>query len=425
MKKVIEYLVGLTLLFFAFQFVVNLFVKEYTYIYTIRKDNKNYQITEKYKYKNKSNFYTFEIKDEDNTTYNYFFSYNYNKQKGIIKDIELYNKDNLRCAFPIFKKERYSTIVCNDNENTYSYAYLKQQNDKRVEEFENLLKKKGYKTSLWEISSETKTIDGNKTTLSYYNKFTDYYGTLVWKYNGVYFINSKDAGVQEVLGDTDLYDTEKHTIAINENYIIMSIDPDYTEFNRLYIINAKDGSKDFIDMDYQPSTSTYFNGIYKSEAYFTDPLSKTQYKVNPTKKKVEIVAEKGENGKYFNGEKLQSKSIDELSNTNVYFEKKIVSKKIEQQYNTTDIRKSNGRYYFKTSDGNIHLKLSEKALYDIILFNMKDFREWTVIDDTILGISGDTLYAYNDEVGLKPLVKYSEFNYHDKNMYAIIFNKKR
>lgn len=420
----IEYLFGLILMFFAFQFVVNLFVKEYTYIYTIRKDNKNYQITEKYNHKNKSNFYTFEVKDQDNTIYNYFFSYNYNKQKGIIKDIEVYNKDNLRCIFPIFKKDRYSTIVCNDNTNTYGYAYLKQIGDKRVEEFENILKQKGYKTSLWDINSEEKTIDGYKTKISYYKKFTDDYGTLIWKYNGVYFINKKNDGVQEVLGDIDLYDTQNHTIAIKENYIIMNIEPTYNEFNRLYVVNAIDGSKDFIDLDNSISSSSYFNGIYKDEAYFTDPINRIQYKVNPQKKKIEIVAQQTQKGKFFDGKKLISKSLDELSKTNLYFEKNIISTKIENDYKTKDIRKSNGRYYFKTNDGNIHLKLDEKSSYDIILFNLQDFREWTVINDTIFGISGDTLYGYNDQVGLKPLVKYSEFNYHDKNMYAVIFNKK-
>lgn len=418
MKKVIEYLLALALLFFVFQFIVGLFIKEYTYKYTIKKNDKTYHITEEFKYKNKKHFYNFKIEDNNNV-YHYFFSHNYNKKKQVLQDLEVYNNNEFNCIFPIFKDNKYSNIVCNDSTNTYGYTYLKQNNDTRIKEFENKLKDKGYNTSLWEETSEQKSLENDKTKLTYYSKFIQNYSFLVWKYNGIYFINSSNSGTQEVLGDNDVYDVEKHTISVKDNYLVMDIDENIQEFNKIYIIRTTDGSQDFIDSDDILSVNSYFNGVYNDIAYLTDPDARKQYKVNIRKKKLELVAEKNEKGKYFNGKYLESKEMDELVNSNVYFADKIISDNITKNYNTTDIKESNGHYYFKTDNGNVYFKPSKKSKYEILLFNMPEFKEWIVIDDDIFGISNDTLYLYSNEYGLKPLIKYSEFLYHTKNMYSV------
>lgn len=423
MKKVIEYLLALALFFLVFQFIVTLFIKEYTYNYIIEKADKTYQITEEFKYKNKKSFYNFKI-EENNKVYRYFFSHNYNKKKQVIKDLEVYNNNEFNCIFPIFKDNKYSNIICNDNNNTYGYAYLKQINDSRLNEFETRLKEKGYNTNLWESQSEQKNLDSYKTNLTYYNKFTKNYNFLIWKYNGVYFINNKEAGSKDILGDNDIYEVEKHAISVKDNYLVMDIDENISDFTKIYIIKTKDGSQDFIDLDERLSKNSYFNGVYNNTAYITDPDAKKQYKVNIRKKKLEQIAQSNEQGKYYNGKYLETKTMDELSSSNVYFMDQIISSTITEKYNTTDIRKSNGHYYFKTDNGNVYFKPSEKSNYEILLFNMPNFKEWTVIDDDIFGISNDTLYGYSNEYGLKPLIKYSEFSYHTKNMYSVIKNTK-
>ncbi|MBO5138257.1 MAG: hypothetical protein J6B89_01285 [Bacilli bacterium] len=423
MKKVVEYLLALALFFLVFQFIVNIFIKEYKYKYVIKKENKTYQITEEFQYKNKKSFYNFKI-EENNKTYHYFLSHNYHKKKQVIKDLEVYNNNEFNCIFPIFKDDKYSNIICSDNNNIYGYAYLKQINDPRLNDFEKKLKEKGYNTILWESESEQKIIDSYKTNLTYYNNFTKNYSFLIWKYNGVYFINNKEAGSKDILGDNDIYEIEKHAISVKENYLVMDIDENISDFTKIYIIKIKDGSQDYIDLDERISKNSYFNGVYDDTAYITDPDAKKQYKVNVRKKKLEQIAQEDEKGKYYNGKHIEDKAMDELSSTNVYFKNSIINSTITKKHNVTDIKQSNGHYYFKTNNGNIYFKPSEKSNYEILLFTMPTFKEWTVIDDDIFGISNDTLYGYSNEYGLKPLIRYSEFLYHTKNMYSVIKNTK-
>ena len=65
---------------------------------------------------------------------------------------------------------------------------------------------------------------------------------------------------------------------------------------------------------------------------------------------------------------------------------------------------------------------TNKNKYDkaVLLFNSPSMNEWVVVNDTIFGIIGDTLYAYNYNYGFKPLIKYDEFNYHTDSMFGVI-----
>ena len=67
------------------------------------------------------------------------------------------------------------------------------------------------------------------------------------------------------------------------------------------------------------------------------------------------------------------------------------------------------------------MSLKDNYKNPVLLFNRSNMNEWIVTNDTIFGIIGDTLYAYNYEYGFKPLIKYNEFNYHTDNMFGVIY----
>jgi len=201
---------------------------------------------------------------------------------------------------------------------------------------------------------------------------------------------------------------------------IMNAEEIEPSFDKIYIVNLNDGKQKSIDvLDSSVSTNSYFNGVYQDDIYFIDSNSNTQYKINSKEQKLKVTSKQNK-VKYYDGKKLIDKEVSSISNSNIIFYSNAVNEKITKEYNTTDIRKSNDHYYFKTNNGNIYMCLNKKYNNPILLFNNLDFKEWSVVDDTIFGIVGNTLYAYNPTYGLKPIIIYNEFYYHTKNMYGAI-----
>lgn len=127
-----------------------------------------------------------------------------------------------------------------------SYDYLKQIGDTRVNVFIERLKKKGYSLSSWTNKTSYKIVTGNNTKISFNQNFISGYNIVVWKYNGVFSINSKKQYENNFLSN-DIYD-ENHYLFSNKNLYVMNIEDNATSFNRLYVVNFKDGKKKVIDM---------------------------------------------------------------------------------------------------------------------------------------------------------------------------------
>ncbi|MBR4618550.1 MAG: hypothetical protein IKO49_04515 [Bacilli bacterium] len=419
MKRVMAIIIVLFLFCIVYEFGVLLFIKKYDYSYTFTKDNKKYKIEEIYNYSNKEHLYTIKV-NVDKDTFIYLVNHNFRKEKEIIEDLLVYKENNLNCIFPIFKDNVLSNIQCSDNNHKlYSYDYLLQQNDERVLKIKNEIEKNGYSIHSWkETNNETKDLNAIGTTLSYYTDFIPNYNVVVWNYKGVFSINKKETKVNQFL-NFDVYDSKYLTLT-NSNMYIMNAEEIEPSFDKIYIVNLNDGKQKSIDvLDSSVSTNSYFNGVYQDDIYFIDSNSNTQYKINSKEQKLKVTSKQNK-VKYYDGKKLIDKEVSSISNSNIIFYSNAVNEKITKEYNTTDIRKSNNHYYFKTNNGNIYMCLNKKYNNPILLFNNLDFKEWSVVDDTIFGIVGNTLYAYNPKYGLKPIIIYNEFYYHTKNMYGAI-----
>lgn len=419
MKKVGQLVTILLLLCVIYQLAVMFFLKEYHYKYTYTVNNEEYKIDEKYKLQNGEHTYNISISDKKKRNYNFLINSNFHKDKEILEDLLVYEKDDLKCVFPVFKNNVYTNVVCNIDKKMVSYDYLKQIGDTRVNVFIERLKKKGYSLSSWTNKTSYKIVTGNNTKISFNQNFISGYNIVVWKYNGVFSINSKKQYENNFLSN-DIYD-ENHYLFSNKNLYVMNIEDNATSFNRLYVVNFKDGKKKVIDMlDITPSTNTYFNGGYKNNIYMLDCNTNTQYKIDDTLEKVSVVS-KDNKIKYFDGARLKDKKVDSINNTKIKFYKNDTNFDIKNKYKTDDIRKSNDNYYFKSGD-NIYLVFKDDYSNPLLLFSLAGLKDWTVSADSVFGIVGDTMYAYNSEFGLKDIIKYNEFNYHQENMYGVSKN---
>ena len=418
MKKVISIVVAFFLICLIYEFGVLFFVKHYDYEYVYTKNKKEYKVNEKYNYIDGKHIYDINIKYGKNN-YFYIINHNYHKEKQILEDLIVFKKNSMECIFPVFKDNVVSNVVCGEKGKTITYNHLNIQNDEFANEIKGKLIKKGYNIPAFNQNDETKEISNLATKLNYYNDFIPNYNILVWGYKGVFSINKKEAKVNDFL-KSDIYDTKYFTIG-KKNMYIMDVEGDMSSFDKIYALNLEDGKSSIIDViEMNISSNSYFNGVYKDTVYFTDCNGNHQYKFNENKDNVEKLSSQGFI-KYYDGKNLVNESVDDVVNNLVTFNNNIINEKITKLYNTSEIKKSNNHYYFKTSDGNFYLLPNNSYKNPVLLFNKQEMKEWIVIDDTIFGIVGNTLYAYNYNYGYKPIIRYEEFNYHTSNMFGITY----
>ena len=418
MKRIIAVIVTLFLLCLIYEFGVLLFLKHYEYKYMVTKDKTDYEIIETYNYNNKNHLYDIKITDKKNT-FTYLVNHNFNKEKSIIKDLVIYDKNNTKCILPIFKDNIVGDIKCSLNDKIITYNYLEQINNSYKEELKEYIINKGYKLPIFDNKERTtKKLTSSSTSLSYYTDFIPNYNVLVWNYKGVFSINKEKEYINEFL-KFDVYDS-KYIEYTNKNMYIMNINTNNSNFDQIYAVDIKDGKQTIIDvLEESISTNSYFNGAYNDNVYFFDINNNKQYMINSKNTKVEITSKENKI-KYYDGNKMTYKKIESpLANNNIIFNEE-QNKEITKLYNTSDIRKSNNHYYFRTSDGNIYMCLENDYKNPTLLFQKTEFKDWKVCDDTIFGISGNDLYAYNYSYGLKPIVNYSEFTYNTSKMYGVI-----
>jgi len=414
MKKIIPACICLFLLFLFFEFIVVLFVREYEYEYEFNSNNnQKFSIKEKYKYKDKKHLYDLKIKKGKNT-YIYNLEHNYHKDKSIIENLYYFKDEKVECILPEFKDEIYTSPECIINDKLVSYEYLKQNNIK-IEKLEKFLNKKNLKQE--KKNREKNKLSGTAVNIEYYKDIVKDYNIIVWNYKGYFSINSKKQFYKDVV-ESDIYD-QRYLGKTNDKLYIINASSNETSFEYIYTIDPKNGTPDKIEViENELSTNIYFNGSYKNNMYILDCDSNKQYRIDSKEEKL-IEVSKENNIKYYNGKKLVDQKLDSISNNNIKFKEGISNIKIEELYNTEEIKKSNNHYYIKDKEGNFYRIIDKNYKDSILLFNMKDLAEWSVVDDTIFGIKDDKLYAYNDTYGLYPIIVYSEFAYKKKNMYVV------
>ena len=53
------------------------------------------------------------------------------------------------------------------------------------------------------------------------------------------------------------------------------------------------------------------------------------------------------------------------------------------------------------------------------LFQLDDFKELKVLNNNVYGVSNDTVYIYNNKIGLKKAIVNRELIYNYKNIYDV------
>ena len=188
------------------------------------------------------------------------------------------------------------------------------------------------------------------------------------------------------------------------------------EYTTFYLYDVVDGGKGRVDLNEHISFNMYINGAYDGKFYYTDLDKKKQFALNPDKETVEEVGNVKDGFKNISGKKLINVLAKDYLKENRTWTNVVTNNVLKEKYGATMVQKDNDMYYFVTDNGDFYKVFKTDLDRALLLFHFDSVSEWKVKDSNIMIISGDTMYYYNDVVGLSPIVSSSEFKYNYKNI---------
>lgn len=393
-KKQIKIIIILFLLIIPILFLRKVFIREYDIIY----EKNKYIINEIYKYKDKTDTYEINIKNK-NQELTYILNNNFNKNKKIIKNLKVYKENNLTCILPIYTKKIENKLYCLKDNIQVSNYYLK-DNDS----YKKILKKaKNYKIKTYSENKKTSTY---KKVQVYDNNISREDLFTIWDYKGISIIEKDKKSYIKFL-DYDLYDDIK-TIIYDKYFVLF----ENNHVDGIKNIHYYDLEKDKLKI-YNPeiviSKDFYINGVVDNLIYVTDNKTKKEYTINLKKEEITQINKANEYLTYYDNEFKSLTKSDFFMETQIFNNKKVIDKKISNEEHI----KENNIYYFLENNNFYRQRINRNKE---LLFSLDEIKEWKIISDKIIIISEDTLYLYDDNRGLVPIVKSNELNYNYENI---------
>ena len=383
-------------------FLIKIFKTHHQISYSL--DKKKISINEEYIKNKDDDYYLLSIKIK-NKEFLYDADNKFHKKKQIVKKVKTYTKDNILCIYPVLIDNSVLDIECNIDNKLYSYTSVKDQIDlkkltKSIKAFNN----EKYKNDIKETNKY------NDITI-YNNNLEKNENILIYNYKELIKIK-KNSNERIKFSDFDIYNNNMGTL-INNLYLV----PKYSkkpEISSYYIIDIVKNKTYEIKLKDKLSTNIYVNGVVDNKLYIFDKSNIVQYVINPKTRKIEKAGDKT-SIKYYDG-----KWID--YNPYEYVKKELKFNYIEEKidFDYKQIYQTSKYYYYYDSDNNFYKVYKNNLKKPILLFNQKDIKEISIINDKVYFLNKDTLYRY-DEYGIKNILKRKEINYNSKNIYSVYF----
>lgn len=412
MEKLIKLLVVLLILYFGIELSFINLNKGHNLEYKIKKDDNTFYIKEVYtkKRKNEINNYYFEIKLNDDI-YNFQTFVDYKKANYIIKDIEYFNNDEYKCIYLKDKnEEQISDVICKKDNIQYFYNSIKGKN----EELDKFVKKlKGYKKQEENLKNK---IDAEPITL-YRDNIIDNHYLYVHNYKGIYLVNKEDNVKNITMFKNDLY-KNKCSILSDNYYVTVDYEEEYN-FHEFKIVDILNGKKTEIISNNKISMDCYMQGTIGDEVYLFDKTNKKQYRINLKNKTVSLSGNKSKGIEIYKNGKLTTGSAYQAAKKEITFNKYTVDNKLNgKEYEKVEKvgNKLSGYYYLYLKNNNKYevyrVNVQNKKIMTY-LFTTDDVENIYYSDNYIYFKDGLYIKYYNDNLGIKTLIKNTEFEFNE------------
>lgn len=423
MKKVINFMMLLIVLYFGAQALYNFFLGRDEATYQINKENGNYQVVEKYgvveQEKESINSYYYEI-TKDNILFNFrITNSSFLGVKAYLNDLKTYEENGISCIYPIFKDDKVHTdVYCNMDNIQYEYGLLKGKYA-GLDNFVNELKTLGYSHNAWQTSVSVKTT-GN---LKYFNEnqFANHY-LAVWNFKGIYIVGQNREDVHVLLGTNELNNTLGARV---NNYYVF---PNYLvgpQFDTLLITQVQTGRDYQFPLNQKIADNSYIQGSVDGNLYLMDKINKIQYKFNILNRTVEIVGSTNITGVLYRNGLWTSKSVDEMIALNMVFgdDEPVVEGLDMTGITNVDNIYGKGGYYYLWSTTGSNTKLyrvdKENISKRTLLLDLPNVSDIQYVGSSVFLISNEYIYGYHENYGLKQLVQYDSLKVNKINRYEV------
>ncbi len=416
MKKCFPIILIVTVLMLVAQVVGNYFVTEREAEYVLKIKDVDYHIDEKLTVIDDTQYYDFNISDGVNS---FVLAYegDLNKQMEVITDVKSFKFDDLKCIFPVYRRDKTGDVSCIYEGEQVNYSYLRQINNLNIEQVISSLKKDGFSNPKWEYKNTSTSYIGfgSRGIDVYQENILKNYTFLIWRYRGLYILKEKKSVAKDFI-EYDQYDN-KLSALVGRYYVAADPASNTFKLSELKYYNTKEMGRGTVFFDDATSTDYYFNGVFKDKLYLTDVGFKKQYAVDPHADKIEEVGNVESGFKAVKNNKLISMDANEFLEKPVIFTDSVENKEISKLIpNAIDIKKQRKFYYVRTSLGEVYRIHEDNINHAEKLFQFTEMTEWVVKNGDVLTVVGDTVYFYTDEAGIVPIAKNSELIYNHKNI---------
>lgn len=399
-KKSISFTIVLFLLFLFYQTVITFFKSNHTVEYEI----KGFMIEEDYKKSSTEEYYIFKVSDGENE-FVFDTTNDFNKQKEVVKDISVYDADNLYCISLLFKYDNTSSgPVCVDSDGLYVM-----DSTKKTDGFKEYVSKlPGANTT--EYSSESdkkiqKDITVNKDYLSKNEVL------MIYDYQTVYFFE-KDS--LHAASYTNTYGAPNNLGRIVGKYYLIPRLISTPTFNTFVKYNLETGVKSELNMTQKISKNSYINGVYNSKLYIFDKDELKQYSIDPYSDEVKITGDKDNDAfAYIDGEETKV-PVEEMKDSEIKFSEKTSDYKDEDY----DFLYPGKKYSIYVKDGIFYKVFTKYPNIKIKLFEEKDAKNIKISEDNIYYMKDNSIYRYNSN-GIVMLAKKDKIIEEVDNPYEV------
>lgn len=412
MRRLFFMLIVLFLLYLGIQFAFYWFSGGQDNVYEITEEGAVFEVNEKSNFNLAVNSYTYNVKiDETNFSFQIF--QNYNKASKVLEKIRYYKDDNYECILPIFKDNAiFLDMICKNNDEYNYYFNLKGEND-NLDKFVSDIEE--YDPNQFVDDGDIQRIEGIDV---YPTKLIDNHYIGINNYQGVYIVSEEfNTKVYNIsLFNNDIYKQELGQF-VDRYYVV----PDYNkqhEFNELNIVDLVSLDTTKIASDRAISFDSYIQGVVDNKIYLYDKDNSLQYEIDP--KNESIVQLSSNEIRYYDGQ-WSTMTVAEANS-----EKKFITEIVDytdEQYDKIDkVGDEVGYYYLYKKNGNkydVYRMNSQDNSGLIYLFSTKNINYIRYVGDYVYFIDEDQIKVYNDKIGVRVLVKYSELGFNEDFNFTV------
>ncbi len=395
MKKYKQYIITIIIIMML-PILYKAFLKERETSYKVD----GYDIKESFLVKNKTHQYTFFMK-KGKEEYSYILKADLHKKGKIITNIKTIKKNDLTCIMPTYRENQAKQIYCRKGNIQVSNEILKENED-----FQKIMKKEKIKES-----KESETKQDYKNLVVYSNNIPHDQAIILWDYKGIIILERNKNSYQKFL-DYDLYDNLMATTT--KRYYVMFENTSVNGIEKVHCYDLKKGKYKVITLKDKIEKNSYINGVVGDIIYITDQKKKKQYTLNVKKEELLEVGNP-ENGYIIikDNQKETMKITDFFPQKQFFTGNPVKNKKISESEN---IQLEENIYYFQENNS---FYQQIKGMNRVEQFNLENVVEWKIKEKEWILLQDDTLYLYQENLGLRKIVEYNELKYNYQNIYDL------